>query len=376
MEVRARYVMMGLFALAVIAFGFAFVYWLHATGGLGERVTYRIKFHAPIVGLLKGSDVMFNGVRVGEVSSIELKPDQPDELLVSVAIQRSAPVRADTAVGIAFQGIGGAPAISLSGGTPSQPLLASKAPPFPVLDAGADVGQSLTQTAQTALKRLDTVISENAKPFTAMIANIEKFSAALSRNSDKVDGILAGLERLTGGGKKKQAPFVFDLSPAKSFPGIGKIPTVQLHVAEPTTLIFFDTEKIRLQGKDAPEQALADAQWPDLLSKVVQTRVLQSFENAGYLDALGRLPDSAKPAVQLVTEIRRFSVVADGGPATAQVDIAVRLIKNEDGSILGARVFKESIPAADLSAPVVTKALGEAFSKVLQEIVVWTCTKI
>ena len=36
-----------------------------------------------------------------------------------------------------------------------------------------------------------------------LIANINTFSGALARNTDRVDGILAGLERMTGGGAKK-----------------------------------------------------------------------------------------------------------------------------------------------------------------------------
>jgi len=37
MEIKARYVLIGLFTLASIVAGFAFVYWLQTTGGLGKR---------------------------------------------------------------------------------------------------------------------------------------------------------------------------------------------------------------------------------------------------------------------------------------------------------------------------------------------------
>ena len=36
MEIKARYVLIGLFTLASIVAGFAFVYWLETTGGLGQ----------------------------------------------------------------------------------------------------------------------------------------------------------------------------------------------------------------------------------------------------------------------------------------------------------------------------------------------------
>ncbi len=44
METRARYILVGLFALVAIAAGFAFVYWLNNTSGLGKRDVYQIRF--------------------------------------------------------------------------------------------------------------------------------------------------------------------------------------------------------------------------------------------------------------------------------------------------------------------------------------------
>ena len=45
MEIKARYVLIGLFTLASIVAGFAFVYWLETTGGLGKRTSYKVRFH-------------------------------------------------------------------------------------------------------------------------------------------------------------------------------------------------------------------------------------------------------------------------------------------------------------------------------------------
>ena len=55
MEIRARYLLIGLFVLAVIAGGFGFIYWINANGGLAARTSYRVVFDAPVSGLLNGS---------------------------------------------------------------------------------------------------------------------------------------------------------------------------------------------------------------------------------------------------------------------------------------------------------------------------------
>ena len=72
METRAPYALIGLFVMAVIAAAFGFVYWLHNSGGLTERTVYRVHFENTVSGLLKGASVLFNGIRVGEVTALQL----------------------------------------------------------------------------------------------------------------------------------------------------------------------------------------------------------------------------------------------------------------------------------------------------------------
>ena len=77
METRAPYVLIGSFVLAAIIAVFGFVYWLNNTGGIGPRTNYHVQFQGPVPGLLVGAGVLFNGIRVGEVTGIGLAPDDP-----------------------------------------------------------------------------------------------------------------------------------------------------------------------------------------------------------------------------------------------------------------------------------------------------------
>src|SRR5438067_2758013 len=76
MEPRAPFVVVGAFVLMAIAAVFGFVYWLHNTGGLGPRTTYHLQFDGSVPGLLVGAAVLFNGIRVGEVTDLGLAADQ------------------------------------------------------------------------------------------------------------------------------------------------------------------------------------------------------------------------------------------------------------------------------------------------------------
>ena len=74
MEIRARYTLIGLFTLSAFAAAFAFVYWLNHAGGLTQQTLYRARFENTVSGLLKGSAVLFNGIRVGEIVASAIEP--------------------------------------------------------------------------------------------------------------------------------------------------------------------------------------------------------------------------------------------------------------------------------------------------------------
>src|SRR5260370_13798637 len=116
MEMHDPFVIVGAFVLAAIAAVFGFVYWLHNTGGLGPRATYHVQFDGSVPGLLVGAAVLFNGIRVGEVSDLGLVSDNPRGVKATISVASTTPVRADTKVGLEFQGLTGVPVISLDGG--------------------------------------------------------------------------------------------------------------------------------------------------------------------------------------------------------------------------------------------------------------------
>jgi phospholipid/cholesterol/gamma-HCH transport system substrate-binding protein len=367
MEVHARYILMGVFALAVLALGFGFVYWLQAGGGLGERTSYQIRFGDQVAGLSKGSAVLFNGVRIGEVTSLSLDPGNPNDVTVEVAVDRKAPIRADTKAGIDFQGLAGAPAIALTGGSPTLAPLASADARARVLTAEPNAGQSMTQAARDVLRNLDVVIADNSAPLKSAIASIDKFAGALARNSDKVDGILAGLDRLTGGGAKPQ-PRVYELKPATVFPPIALFPQGQLQIPDPTSLANIETEKILVDGDKG---RLDDGQWADVLPRVVQSALVRSFENAGYKRIIGRAPDAVKADYQLLVDIRRFHITS-ATPSVAEVEFGARIVK-PDGSVTEVKVFVARAQSQGTAVPQAVEALRQAFEKVASDIVVWAC---
>ena len=198
METRANYVLIRLFTLGVVVGVFGFVYWFQNIGGAGERAFYRVQFDGSVSGLRTGGSVLFNGIRVGEVTELKLNPERPQQVIATVSIDKTVAVRPDTEAGLEFQGLTGIASVSLKGGSPSAtPLVGDKANP-PLLTAPPGATQDVTQAARDALRKVQDFIEENQKAFHSTLENLDKFSGALARNSASVDNTLASIDKFSG----------------------------------------------------------------------------------------------------------------------------------------------------------------------------------
>ena len=369
MEIRARYVLVGFFTLAVIAGGFAFVYWLQTAGGVGKRKSFDIHFSNTVSGLLRGSPVLFNGIRVGEVIGLRLVPDNPRAVDATIAVDEHTPVRSDTLVSLEFQGLTGVAVVTLTGGSenapaPTAPLQGGR----PVLTASEAAGESMSESARRVLGRLDKILADNTADVRSIMSNVATFSEALGRNSSKVDGIVAGLERMTAGGKGAGVFYSLNAVPAPAKPApLGK----QLAVADPTALMAYDSEKLLSQNPSGQVEPLGTAKWSDTVPKLMQAKIIQSFENAGALGEVNRPMDGTTPDYQLVTEIRRFQFVQAPEPA-GEVEISAKIVTS-DGHILAARVLSAKEPAQSKDDPAeAARALNAAFGNVAGSLIGWT----
>jgi phospholipid/cholesterol/gamma-HCH transport system substrate-binding protein len=192
----------------------------------------------------------------------------------------------------------------------------------------------------------------------------------LGRNSKRLEDVIGGLERLTGVGAKPPAPTVYDLATPTDFPKFKKTIEAQLIVADPSAIIAFDTQKILVRSAAGTFSNIENAQWADNLPKLLQAKIVQSFENANQLKMVSRPSDQLNAAYRLELAIRRFQIVSEPKPV-AEVELSARLISDK-GDVADARIFNVSEPANSLEAPAAVTALNAAFSKAAAALVVWT----
>ena len=363
METRAPFAVVGAFVLATMVAVFGFVYWLNNTGGLGPRATYHVQFDGSVPGLLVGAGVLFNGIRVGEVTDLALAPDSPRRVNATISVATTTPVRADTKVGLEFQGLTGVPVIALEGGT-----LVANSGPVPTLIAEPGAGQSMTEAARDALRKVGSVLSDNSEPLKDTIANFKIFSEGLARNTPKIDNILAGLDKTMGGGAPAQK-ITYDLRAPKALGPASKTIKGPFAIPEPTAVAMLETQRFLFEpAQDYP--GFADVLWADSIPKLLQARLIESFENYDIADAPLRVADIGQTDFQLLIDVRRFRIDVASGPV-ADIALSARIV-DKSGKVMASRLFEDSQKFDKVEAPLAAAAFNDAFGRIAKEMVGWT----
>lgn len=180
-----------------------------------------------------------------------------------------------------------------------------------------------------------------------------------------VYGLLAtGLAGCGGGG----SPLTFDLAAVPGTPRPGGAAR-SVVVAEPVGLQPLEADRILVREPGGSLSFLGGGQWADRLPRLIQTRLIQSLENAGRLRSVTRPSDKVAADYQLVSEIREFDIAAGSGEAV--VDISAKLISDTTGKVAAAQVFTARVPVAKLDAGSAARGLDAALGQVLTDMVRW-----
>lgn len=207
METRANYVIVGIFTLAVLLASFGFVYWTAGIGDRGEVATLRFRIHGSASGLVQGSAVMFNGVRVGNITRVYIDVSNPAVAIADAVVDRLTPITSSTQADVGLAGLTGQANIELRGGNTAEPNLLDLAEAdgtIAEITANPSAVANLLESAQNIFRRADAVLGELEQlafdargPITETLRNVEEFSQALSRNSEGIDTFLASVATLS-----------------------------------------------------------------------------------------------------------------------------------------------------------------------------------
>jgi len=152
--------------------------------------------------------------------------------------------------------------------------------------------------------------------------------------------------------------------------------STQLLVPTPTALKALDSENIVVSSAPGSIEYLKGAQWGDRLTNIVQSRLVQAYENTGVFGGIGRPGDGLAINYQILTDLRMFGIQAYASPKLAVVELAVKLMNDKNGEVRATRVFRTAIPVSGATNAAYVKALDAAFERTASEIVSWTVTAL
>ena len=364
MELHVRYVLVGIFVLVLTLAGLSFALWIQNRGSVQEKFHLIVRFEGTASGLRVGAPVTFNGVRIGEVSRLEFDRSDLDAVIAHLDVEAQVPITGTTNAVLEPQGWLGNAFIALSGGDRQSPLDRSKG--YPVLVAQSS--KPLARDARETLQALRSLAADNADGIRDSVANIRNFSDVLSRNGERVENIIKGLEKTLGGSGQDVKPSVYDLRLPEIETGLSK--DLSVAVADPTVAASFESQRLmQVDGKG--EITPTAIQFTDTISKLIQRRLIQGLESVG-LEHVGTAQDVATADVQIAIDLRRFQLVTD---QKVQISMGLRLVSG-DNKVMGHRLFETENAIASEEPKEIVSSVNEAFAHVLKEALRWIAERM
>jgi len=180
-------------------------------------------------------------------------------------------------------------------------------------------------------------------------------------------------------------PHMYVLTPKSTFDD--KLPPVhwQLLIEVPSSPAGINTSRIALSDSPIEMHYFAHANWTDQAPRMVQTLLVESFENSNRIVAVGREAVGLRADYILKTELREFQaeystklprngdeITATSVPPVIRVRINAKLIQLPRRAIVASNTFEYTIPAQENSMEAIIRAFDEGLGKVMKRLVDWT----
>ena len=196
--------------------------------------------------------------------------------------------------------------------------------------------------------------------------------------------LLVACVELPGSG---EASRLYVLTPKSTFPE--NLPTVdwQLVIEVPVSASGLNTARIAARHSPIELNYIGAANWTDFAPRMVQTLLVESFENSSKIIGVGREAIGLRADYLLKTEVREFQAEYDGTkigsgktttiskkPPEVRVRINAKLVKMPQRSIIASQTFENLVKSDENSMESIIASFDDALGKALKDIVVWALT--
>ncbi len=170
-------------------------------------------------------------------------------------------------------------------------------------------------------------------------------------------------------------PKLFDLTPKSTFDADLPRADWQLLVETPIAAAGINTTRIALKRSPTTLDYFAGAEWTDRAPALVQTLMIESFENTGKIISVGRETVALRADYSLKVELREFQAeYYDGEEALPKINVRInaKLVLMPDRIIMASETYGFEIQSDSNTLEDIVLAFNEALGKVLKRVVGWT----
>lgn len=182
--------------------------------------------------------------------------------------------------------------------------------------------------------------------------------------------LLAGCELI----KAAEEPVdLYTVTPKSTFDP--SLPNVnwQLAVEVPQAAANVNTGRIAIAMSPTSSDYYSKTAWTDRAAVMVQTRIVDSFENSHKIVAVARESIGLRANYVLQTDLRNFEAMYFyGGTPIVKVRIVAKLVRLPDRQIIGSATFERCVRARADKVPKVVEAFDQALGSVMKRLVAWT----
>lgn len=174
------------------------------------------------------------------------------------------------------------------------------------------------------------------------------------------------------------APNVYDLSPKNTFRADLPEAKWQLVVEEPVAASGLDTNRIALKPSAFEYKYFSQSRWSDRAPRLVQTLLVESFENSGRIVAVGRQAIGLRSDYNLKSELREFQAEYDDDktPPFVRVKLNVKMVRQPRQEIVAATNFERRVAADGTDIQAVIRAFDSALDRVLRQVIEWALSSV
>ena len=168
-------------------------------------------------------------------------------------------------------------------------------------------------------------------------------------------------------------PALYRLTPKSTFNQ--DMPRVdwQLVLEVPVANAGLSTTRVALQRSPTRLEYYARSSWTDRAPVMIQTLMIESFENSDRIIAVGRESVGLRADFFLKSELREFQAEYFRGTRPAvHVGINAKLVQMPRRAIIGSQSFEALAEAKADNMPDIIAAYDEALGAVLKDLVEWT----